>query len=76
MMVATFSGNSNSTIITSYSPDNADVETDLITFFNELSSLVRCILKHNVLIIGGEKNARIGKQQILLRQLVKEKWGA
>ena len=36
-------------------------ETDLITIFNELSSLVQSILKHNVLIIGGDMNAQIGK---------------
>ena len=45
MMVATFNGNSSATIISSYSPINISEETDLITFYNELSSLVRSILK-------------------------------
>ena len=34
---------------------------DLITFYDELSSLVCSILKHTVLVIGGEMNAQIGK---------------
>ena len=34
---------------------------DLIVFYNELTSLVRSILKHSVLIIGGDMNAQIGK---------------
>ena len=50
MMVATLS----TMIISSYSPINPSDETDLITFYNELSSLVRSIPKHNVLIIGGD----------------------
>ena len=36
-------------------------ETDLITFYNELSILVCSTPKHNVFIIGGEMNAQIGK---------------
>ena len=36
-------------------------ETDLSAFYNELSSIVRSILKHNVLIIGGDMNVPIGK---------------
>ena len=37
----------------------ASDEMDLITFSNELYSLVRCIPKHNVLIIGRDMNAQI-----------------
>ena len=61
MMVATFNGNPSATIISCYSPINVSEETDLITFYNELSSLVRSNLKHIVLIIGGDMNAQIGK---------------
>ena len=32
-----------------------------IAFYNELSFLVRSISKHNVLVIGGDINAQIGK---------------
>ena len=36
-------------------------ETELVTFYDELSSLVCSILKHNMLVIGGDMNAQIGK---------------
>ena len=61
MMIATFNGNPSTTIISCYSPTNVIDETDLIAFYNELYSLVRSITKHNVLIIGGDRNAQIGK---------------
>ena len=56
-MVATFKGNPSKTIISCYSPTNASDETGLDTLFDELSSLVRGVSKHNVLIIGGDMNA-------------------
>ena len=59
-MVATFNGNPSTTIICN-SPNKVSDETDLIAFFNELSSLVRSIPKHNILVIGGDMNAQIGK---------------
>ena len=37
-------------------PTKASDEKNLITFSNELSSLVRSIPKHKVLIIGGDMN--------------------
>ena len=61
MMVSTFNGNPSTTIISCYSPTNVSDETYLIVYYNEISSLVRCILKHNVLIISGDMNAQIGK---------------
>ena len=52
--------------ITCYGPTNVSEETDLINFYNELSSIVRDILKHNVLVLGRDMNAQTGKniQQI------------
>ena len=61
MMVATFNGNSSAIIIYCYSPTNITEETDLIVFYNELSSLIRTIPNHNVLVICGDMNAQIGK---------------
>ena len=61
MMVATFNDNPSATIISCYSPTNVTEETDLIAFYDQLSSLVRSIPKHNVLVIGGDMNAQIGK---------------
>ena len=56
-MVATFSGNS------CFSPTNASDETELITFHTELSSIVRSIPKHNVLIIDENMNVEISKDE-------------
>ena len=58
MMVATFNGNPRATIISCY---NISEETELVALYDELSSLVRSIPKHNVLVIGGDMNAQIGK---------------
>ena len=63
MMAATFNGNPRATIISCYSPTNVSEETELVTFYNELSSLVRSIPKHNMLVIGGDMNAKIGKNR-------------
>ena len=40
---------------------NIREETELIAFYDELSSLVHSIPKHNVLVIGRDMNAKIGK---------------
>ncbi len=45
MMAATFNGNPSTTIISCYSPTNVIEETELIAFYDELSSLVRSIPK-------------------------------
>ena len=63
MMAATFIGNPKTTIISCYSPTNVSEETELVTFYEELSSLVRSIPKHNLLVIGGDMNAQIGKNR-------------
>ena len=60
-MVATFNGNPSAAVISYNSPTNVSEETDLIVFYNELSSFVRSIPKHNIFIIGGNINAQIGK---------------
>ena len=70
-------GNPCATIISWYSSTNVSEETELIAFYDGLSSLVRSIPKHNVLVIGGDMNAQIGKKrkpQIQLTQLVRQKW--
>ena len=61
MRVVTFNGNPRATIISCYSPINDSEETELVAFYDELSSLVRGIPKHNVLVIGRDMNAQIGK---------------
>ena len=74
MMAATFYGNPRATIISCYSPTNVNEETELVTFYDELSSLVRSIPKHNMLVIGRDMNAQNQekrKQQIQPPQHVK-----
>ena len=44
MMVAKLNGKPRVTIIFCFSPSNVSDETDLISFYNEQSSLVRCVL--------------------------------
>ena len=63
MMIATFNSNPRTTIISCYSPTNVSEETELVTFYEELSSLVRSIPKHNLLVIGEDMNAQIGKNR-------------
>ena len=60
IMVTTLNSNPSTTIISCYSSTNVSDETDLIVFYNKLSSLIHSIPKH-VLIIGGDINAQIGK---------------
>ena len=61
MLTATFNGNPRAIIISCYSPTNVSEETELVAFYDELSSLVHSIPKHNLLVIGGDMNAQIGK---------------
>ena len=61
MLAATFNGNPRATIISCYSPTNVSEETRLVAFYDELSLLVPSILKRNLLFIGGDMNAQIGK---------------
>ena len=56
-MVASFSGNPSTTIFFCYSPTYASDETNLITFYSKLSSLIHSIPLHNILIIKGDMNA-------------------
>ena len=63
MMVTTFNCNPSTAIISCYSPTNASDKIDLVTFYNELFSIVCSIPKHNVLIIGGDINTQTGKNE-------------
>ena len=43
------------------SPTNIADEQEVIIFYDDLSSLVRSVPKHNVPILGGDLNAQIGQ---------------
>ena len=61
MLAGTFNGNPRAKILSCYSPTNVSEETELVTFYDELSSLEHSIPKHNLLVIGRDINAQIGK---------------
>ena len=63
MMCTSFKGNGYKAIVYCYSLTNASDESDIIIFYNELSSLVRHIPKCNVLITGEDINAQISKDE-------------
>ena len=58
-MVATFNGNPKTTVISCYSPTNCSDDLEIQNFYYQLRDSIEKILKHNVLIIGGEMNAKI-----------------
>jgi exonuclease III len=63
IMVATFNGNPEATIISCYSPTNVHDESEVEKFYHELSSVTREVPKHNVLLLGGDYNAQLGQSE-------------
>ena len=63
MMIATFNDKPCTTIITCFSLSNNSDKTNLITFYNELPSLVPSIHKYNALMFSGDMNAQIGEDE-------------
>ena len=60
-MIATFNGNPQTSIISCYSPTNTADEDVAKKFYEDLTDLIKLIPKHNVKIVGGDMNAKIGK---------------
>ena len=60
---ATLNGNPSTKNDSCYSPTDASKESDITTFYDVLSSLVRHIPKHDILIVGGDMNPQIGKDE-------------
>ena len=58
-MVATFNGNPKTTVISCYSPTNCSEELEIQNVYHQLTDSIKNIPKHNVLIIGGDMNAKI-----------------
>ena len=63
MMCASINGNLCTIIVSCYSPANSRDKTNMIIFYNKLSSFIQHILKHNILIIGWDMNAHMGKER-------------
>ena len=62
-MCATLNNNPYTTIFFCNIPIDASDKTDITTFYDLLSSLARYIPKHNVLIISGDMNTQIVKDE-------------
>ena len=63
IMYAIFFGSPRTTIISYYSPTNASNELDITTFYNQLFFLAQHISTHIMLVISGDMNAQIGKDE-------------
>ena len=63
IMIATFNGNPFTTIISCYSPTTSSDVDIAIEFYSNVSNLITEIPKHNVKIIGGDMNVKIGKSE-------------
>ena len=63
IIIASFNGNPVANVTFCNSPTNVADEDDFFTFYDQLSSLVRSITKHNVQISAGDFNAHLGRNQ-------------
>ncbi|XP_072039400.1 uncharacterized protein [Amphiura filiformis] len=60
ILQVTLGGNPKTTIITTYSPTNVSGEEDVEEHYKQLNAATKSVPTHNVLIIAGDFNARIG----------------
>lgn len=59
IIMAKFSGNPATTIISCYSPTNCSPDVDAENFYNTLTDVVKQVPHHNFTIIGGDMNAQV-----------------
>ena len=62
IMIATFNGNPKVTAVSCYSPTNYSEEEEIQEFYDQLTELIKQVLKHNVLLIGGDISAKISTE--------------
>ena len=70
ILVVTFHGNPEPTLISYYSPTNIADEQEAIDFYNDLSSLIRSVPKHNILIIGGDLMQKLYKTYTINSRII------
>ena len=58
-----FKGNPELSVVSCYSPTNTSEEFDVEDFYNDLNAVVRQVPSHNVLIVAGDFNAKLGKSE-------------
>ena len=63
--ILTLEGNPRTTIINCYSPTNVSSETEIEKFYQSLSDTITQIPVHNMVIIGGDFNAKIRHPEAL-----------
>ena len=61
LMIATFNGNPQTTIISCYSPTNVSDVTVAEDFYSDLANLIKEVPKHNMILVGGDMNAQVGE---------------
>ena len=66
IIVANFSCSPATTVICCYSPTNCAEVTDVNTFYNNLRQVIKDTPQHNVLLVMGDFNAKIGKAEATL----------
>ena len=60
IIVASFVGNPATTVICAYSPTNCSEEDEVVAFYKDMSDTARSIPPHNVLLVCGDFNAKLG----------------
>ena len=62
IMIVTFNGNPKVTVVSCYSPTNCSEEEEAQEFYDQLTELIKQVPKHNVMLIDGDMNAKIGTE--------------
>ena len=62
IMIATSNGDPKVTVVPCYSPTNCSDEEEAKEFYDQLKELIKQVPKHNILLIGGDMNAKIGTE--------------
>ena len=60
IILATFLGNPKTTVVSVYSPTSCSEEDEVVSFYKDLADAVSSIPKHNVLLICGDFDAKLG----------------
>ena len=65
ILIATFNGNPSTTVIVNYSPQEGT--QDAVEHYDKLIDTIKQVPKHNLLLVLGDFNAHIGKEDANLR---------
>ena len=64
ILLANFSSNPVTTVISAYSPTNSVPEQEMESFYSDLSSAISAVPAHNFLPILGDFNGHLGKDTV------------